>query len=73
METHNEELATQAQKLAEQVDKLEKQEKNNKAILAKHDLRASTLKTISKEVDAETEKTKSMERLFPTAVGTGRV
>lgn len=60
METHNEELATQAQKLAEQVDKLEKQEKNNKAILAKHDLRASTLKTISKEVDAETEKTKSM-------------
>ena len=60
METHNEELATQAQKLAEQVDKLEKQEKNNKAILAKHDLRASMLKTISKEVDAETEKTKSM-------------
>ena len=60
METHNEELATQAQKLAEQVDKLEKQEKNNKAILAKHDLRASTLKTIFKEVDAETEKAKSM-------------
>lgn len=60
IETHNEELATHAQKLAEQVEKLEKQEKNNKAILAKHDLRASTLKTISKEVDAETEKTKSM-------------
>ena len=42
------------------MDKLEKQEKNNKAILAKHDLRASTLKTIFKEVDAETEKAKSM-------------
>lgn len=60
MEAHNEELTTQAQKLAEQVDKLEERDKNNQEILAKHDLRASTLKTISKEVNAETKKMKSM-------------
>lgn len=35
-------------------------DKNNQEILAKHDLRASTLKTISKEVNAEIKKTKSM-------------
>lgn len=60
MELHNEELTAQVQKLAEQVDKLEERDKNNQEILAKHDLRASTLKTISKEVNAETKKTKSM-------------
>lgn len=60
MEAHNEELTAQAQKLAEQVDKLEGMDKNNQEILAKHDLRASTLKTISKEVTAEIKKTKSM-------------
>lgn len=60
MEEHNEELMEQAQKLAEQVDKLEEMDKNNQEILAKHDLRASTLKTISKEVNAEIKKTKSM-------------
>lgn len=60
MEAHNEELTEQAQKLAEQVDKLEEMDKNNQEILAKHDLRASTLKTISKEVNAEIKKTKSM-------------
>lgn len=60
MEAHNEELTEQAQKLAEQVDRLEEMDKNNQEILAKHDLRASTLKTISKEVNAEIKKTKSM-------------
>lgn len=60
MEEHNEELMEQVQKLAEQVDKLEEMDKNNQEILAKHDLRASTLKTISKEVNAEIKKTKSM-------------
>lgn len=60
MEARNEKLTEQAQKLAEQVDKLEEMDKNNQEILAKHDLRASTLKTISKEVNAEIKKTKSM-------------
>lgn len=60
MEAHNEELTTQAQKLTKQLGELEEQDKKNQEILAKHDLRASTLKTISKEVNAETKKTKSM-------------
>lgn len=60
MEAHNEELTTQAQKLTKQLDELEEQDKKNQEMLAKRDLRASTLKTISKEVNAETKKMKSM-------------
>lgn len=60
MEAHNEELTTQAQKLAKKLDELEEQDKKNQEILAKHDLRASTFKTISKEVNTETKKAKSM-------------
>ena len=59
MEIHNRELATQAGELAKQIDELEVRDKSNQELLEKHDLRATTLKTISKEVDAETKKIKS--------------
>ena len=59
MEIHNRELATQAGELAKQIDELEARDKSNQELLEKHDLRATTLKTISKEVDAETKKIKS--------------
>ena len=59
MEIHNKELATQAGELAKQIDELEARDKSNQELLEKHDLRATTLKTISKEVDAETKKIKS--------------
>ena len=59
MEIHNRELATQAGELAKQIDELEVSDKSNQELLEKHDLRATTLKTISKEVDAETKKIKS--------------
>ena len=54
-----ESLEAEAEKLDRQIEELEIQERNNQEILAKHDLRAGTLKTISKEVDAETKKIKS--------------
>ena len=60
MEMHNKELATQAGELAKQIDELEARDKSNQELLAKHDLRATTLKTISKEVDAETKNLKSV-------------
>ena len=56
MEIHNRELATQAGELAKQIDELEERDKSNQELLEKHDLRATTLKTISKEEDAETNK-----------------
>ena len=54
------ELKQQAETLDRQIEELEIQEKNHQDILAKHDLRANTLKTISKEVDAEIKKAKSV-------------
>lgn len=60
MEIHNKELATQAGDLAKQIDELEARHKSNQELLEKHDLRATTLKTISKEVDAETKNMKSV-------------
>ena len=60
MEMHNKELATQAGELAKQIDELEVRDKSNQELLEKHDLRATTLKTISKEVDAETKNMKSV-------------
>ena len=60
MEAHNNELALQAQELAEQIEKAEEKEKATNEVLAKHDLRAETFKTISKEVNAETKKMKSV-------------
>ena len=59
MEAHNNELLMQAQELTEQIEKAEEKEKAAKEILSKHDLRAETFKTISKEVNAETKKMKS--------------
>ncbi len=59
MEIHNRELATQAGELANQIDELEARDKSNQELLEKHNLRATTLKTISKEVDEETKKIKS--------------
>ena len=60
MEIHNRELATQAGELVRQIDELEARDKSNQELLEKHDLRATTLKTISKEVDAETKNMKSV-------------
>ena len=60
IEIHNRELALQAEKLAKQVAALEEKDKSNHEFLAKHDLRASTLKTIAKEADAETKNMKSV-------------
>lgn len=53
-------LALQAGELAKQVDALEERDKSNQEFLAMHDLRASTLKTIAKEADAETKNMKSV-------------
>ena len=39
---------------------MEERDKSNQEFLAKHDLRASTLKVISKEADAETKSMKSV-------------
>lgn len=60
MEIHNQELAAQAGELAKQIDELEARDKSNQELLAKHDLRASTLKTIAKETDAKTKSMKSV-------------
>lgn len=59
MEAHNDELVLRAQKLTEQIEESEAKEKAAKEILAKHDLRAETLKMISKEAAAETKGMKS--------------
>ncbi|MCI9141761.1 MAG: hypothetical protein HFH87_03950 [Lachnospiraceae bacterium] len=59
MEAHNDELVLQAQKLTEQIEETEAKEKAAKEVLAKHDLRAETLKMISKEAAAETKNMKS--------------
>ena len=59
MEMQNNELVLQAQKLTEQIGEAEAKEKVAKEVLARHDLRAETLKTISKEVSAETKNMKS--------------
>lgn len=59
MEAHNDELILQVQKLTGQIEEAESKEKAAKAILAKHDLRAETLKMISKEA----EETKGMKNV----------
>ena len=60
MESQNLELSKQAEELIKKIDDLEAKEKNSQEILEKHDLRASTLKEISKEVAAETKKMKNV-------------
>lgn len=59
-ESQNQELSKQAEELIKKIDDLEAKEKNSQQILEKHDLRASTLKAISKEVATETKKMKSV-------------
>ena len=60
MESHNNELVLQAQELTKQIEEAEAKEKMAREILAKHDLRADTLKAISKEVTAEAKNMKSV-------------
>jgi hypothetical protein len=60
MEAQNQSLTKHAEVLSKRVDALEEKDKSNRELLAKHDLRASTLKAISKEVDAEAGKMKSV-------------
>ena len=59
MKAQNNELVLQARGLIEQIEKAEAKEKATQEILAKHDLRAETLKLISKEVAADTKNMKS--------------
>ncbi len=59
MEMQNQELLIQAQELSKQIKELETKEKVNQGIFEKHDLRASVLKIISKEVEAEIKKKKA--------------
>lgn len=60
IEMQNQELLIQAQQLSKQIKELETKEKVNQGIFEKHDLRASVLKTISKEVEAEIKKKKGI-------------
>ncbi len=60
MEMQNQELLIQAQELSKQIKELETKEKVNQGIFEKHDLRASVLKTISKEIEAEIKEKKSV-------------
>lgn len=60
MEVQNNELVLQAQKLTEQIEEAEAKEKVAAEVLEKHDLRAETLKMISKEVSAETKNMKKV-------------
>ena len=60
MEMQNQELLIQAQGLSKQIKELETKEKVNQGIFEKHDLRASVLKTISKEIEAEIKEKKSV-------------
>lgn len=60
MEMQNQELLIQAQELSKQIKELETKEKVNQGIFEKHDLRASVLKIISKKVEVEIKKKKSI-------------
>ena len=55
----NDELVLQEQALTEHIEEAEAKEKAAKEVLSKHDLRAKTLKMISKETAAETKSMKS--------------
>ena len=69
MKAQNNELVLQARGLIEQIEKAEAKEKATQEILAKHDLRAETLKLISKEVEAETKNMKSAAVLVANLFG----
>ena len=59
IEENNQRLAEQAEKLVDQIAKLDEKEKDNKNMLKKYGLRADTLKTIAKETEKDTKKLKS--------------
>lgn len=59
IEENNQRLVEQAEKLVDQIAKLDEKEKDNKNVLKKYDLRADTLKTIAKETEKDTKKLKS--------------
>ena len=59
IDENNQRLAEQAEKLVDQIAKLDEKEKDNKNVLKKYDLRADTLKTIAKETEKDTKKLKS--------------
>ena len=59
MKAHNDELVLQEQALTEHIEEAKAKEKVAKEVLSKHDLRAKTLKMISKETAAETKSMKS--------------
>lgn len=53
IEENNQRLVEQAEKLVDQIAKLDEKEKDNKNVLKKYDLRADTLKTIAKETEKD--------------------
>ncbi len=59
MKAHNDELVLQEQALTKHIEEAEAKEKAAKEVLSKYDLRAETLKMISKETAAETKSMKS--------------
>lgn len=59
IDENNQRLAEQAEKLVDQIAKLDEKEKDSKNVLKKYDLRADTLKTIAKETEKDTKKLKS--------------
>ena len=59
IEENNQRLVEQAEKLVDQIAKLDEKEKDNKNVLKKYGLRADTLKTIAKETEKDTKKLKS--------------
>ncbi len=69
MTAQNNELVLQARGLIEQIEKAEAKEKATQEILAKHDLRAETLKLISREVGSETKNMKSAAILAANLFG----
>jgi hypothetical protein len=60
IEEHNQILTEKAEELIKQVDALEDKDKTSRELMEKLDLRASTLKTISRETEAETKGMKSV-------------
>jgi hypothetical protein len=71
IEEHNQILTEKAEELIKQVDALEDKDKTNRELMEKLDLRASTLKTISRETEAETKAMKSVDVPVKSLFGGG--
>ena len=59
IECQNQELAAHTEELCKEIRELEEKESSNRDILKQHDLRATELKLMEREAEAETQKIKS--------------